>query len=335
MTTVVDSEKKAKTILGIDPKKVNREHLDAAAKALGIEPNGLSHTIQKVSALFVERAKGEPLMHCDVCGGHSPKEFSECPFCGVGEDPPATAMVVAKGAHVAEVVSSEDAAKLLGPGERQLDEAVARINEAKILTAVGYFQLCKEIEIVVQSQLYKARRDAEGRPKYKTFAEFAELELKMSKGHAWSMAQIPSRYSIEQVKIIGRNKCELLLTAPKEKHPELVDAALKGESTRKLTAKVRELNLGRPKKGGAPQKTEKIAERKDELTLALIVGKKHVLPCFKPGKVKEGEKPEPAKKVDDQPWAFRDLPNGIREIFRVAKFPSGQLKILIEAKREE
>jgi hypothetical protein len=384
----------SKTIVGVSLTKVDKKHLNEVATSLGIEPDGLSRTVEAVAMAFAKTG-GKDLMVCNICGGASPKDLLSCPFCNDGEEetiepailvepeplaatdidatkmeegivfdgtespeqlekvrklfgknaakveakkgkaPKAAKaeMVVASSATTGALVTAAQAVEVLGPGERDLDAAVVRINTAKVLTAAGYFQLCKEIAIVQASQLWKARTQ-DGKPKYKTWGDFVQVELEMSKSTAWAMANVAEKYTLEQVKSIGQKKCELLLTAPKEAQAELLDAAARGESVRKLEGKIREMNLSRPGKRGRPQKPAKAEERKNELTIATLVGAKHALAFYEPG-TKKDEEPKPAKKVKDGCWTFLNLPNGVQLTMRIVGIEAGKPKLLFAAKRED
>ena len=144
------------------------------------------------------------------------------------------------------------------------------------------------------------------------------------------------RINAQTVDELGVNKLVLVYSAPAEHRQRVLAQAKAGASRAKLQAAVKDLreksgakNMGR---GTAPKPAPKVD--KDEVTLALLLGKKQTIALWAAKKDKKGEFTIPAKKFEDVPHGWLDLPNGVRLVVSVLRAPSGQLKLTMTARRE-
>ena len=328
---------------GIKTAKLNEVCIDAAIKKLGLQisSSGGPPLVRKVGALlsyFETRSPEELLPACDNCGGVSTSATDVCPFCGIGDEP----NVEPEEAEPEEEAADESTSLALVPSTIEgkieapaveLDAAVQEILVLQRGHAASAWLLAKKVSEVSKDQLWKQRRDDEGNPKYRTFEQFAQAELNMSRKHATDLLRLFVSFSEEDFRLHGPTKLRLVLAAPEERQAEVLEKLKGGAGRREIERDV----LGREghDSKGAKGSKSKVAksEKGAQITVATILGRKTIQAFAKPdGKSKENV---PAKKISDVPWGFMDMANDVRMYITFLQKPGGELVFRIDIKRIE
>jgi hypothetical protein len=118
--------------------------------------------------------------------------------------------------------------------EADLNAAVKQVHELKSRAALSMWTLGRAILDIHDRQLWKVR-SRQGRPAYKSFAQFSRTELGLSKVHAFRLMAVARAFSEEQVASFGTTKLALVLQAPPEHREALLSLAKHGASTRALS----------------------------------------------------------------------------------------------------
>lgn len=227
--------------------------------------------------------------------------------------------------------------------EKDLDEAVDRVNAAKGRAGVAHYHLGHEIKKIYDQELWKQRNAANGGRAYDNFNQFVMQELKFTKQTAYWLMDVSVNFTEAQFEKFGRTKLGAMLMAPKDERDRLLDMAQAGATVEELKSEARaasekagaatqERDTGRrqkPRKKGERTKgnRKKTTPRKPTITVAALLGR-HMVKLYK------GAKPEVrATKLGDQPTGYFDLENGARMHVIIASDPSGNLVARLDFKR--
>lgn len=225
---------------------------------------------------------------------------------------------------------------------KDLDAAVERANQLTRAGAVVAFELGLQLKQIHTDQLWKLRKGEDGTPVYKSFEAFVMAELEISRQTAYEQIDVSANYDKADVERLGYKKLALLLKAPEGKRAELKSHAEKGASYRELAAEVKNARVGAgggkrdtgrkttPEgKANASGRGGKNAETQT-ITIAALLGKQSV-PMYKSLKKTGSKELVPATSLDDDPWAYVELKNGVVEVFHIAKTAKG---LVLQIKRE-
>jgi len=346
---------------GVDLSKVDQKLVAKSAKRFKVAANGTLATTVKALKGKLEESDGE-VGDCTSCGGAWPVELEACPFCGESDrdeapsgkeessasssvmggtdseeppDPSSRAMVPAPKTSAALGGGNAETRVAVPQKEEDLDKAVRAINVAKEQGAKHFWAVVQILKKVVDTNLWKTRTDDQGSPLYKSWTDFALKELEFSRTYAERLLKVTREFTAQTVTELGVNKLVLVYSAPPEHRQRVLDAAKAGASRAKLQEAVKDLrqkagakNMGRGTAAKAAPKVDR-----DEMTLALLLGKKQTIALYAAKKDAKGEW-KPAKKFEDVPHGWLDLPNGVRLVVQVLRAPSGQLKLSLTARRE-
>ena len=262
----------------------------------------------------------------------------------VGKAKPQTELELAGATKLANVTPIN--AALASKTEKDLDAAVANVFTLKVKSAMGMWELGRQIASIVDGQLWKLRNGTDGKPRYKTAESFCTEELGMSVTHAWNLAEVSKHYDEQAVAKFGPTKLGLSLQAPPEAQPALRQA-VEGGATKKLVAsEVKKANVGRKtmkhktgKKAGqeVARTVHKTDTGKKTITVASILGTQ-TLRFYKKASVTSGEDKKswiPAKKAGDVPYCTMELENDVTAHFTVMEHGDGTIKLKVEIKRND
>jgi hypothetical protein len=278
-----------------------------------------------------------------------------------------------EGSRAMVVVAKQPPAIVHGhkASEKDLDDAVAHVHRLKAIGAISAWELGKQIDHIYTSGLWMLRLNETGKQRWKNSEAFCHAELAMSPQNARQLARVSREYDKNVVAQFGTKKLMLSLQAPSEVRPRIIEEIKKGKTKREVEKIVREATakiettvlsvdsrLGKAgdvvTKGGRQIPPEqRVDQTKAErevaaaavpkppakmVTVANLVGVQTV-PLFKRASMnpkdpnpKEGAR---AKKINDDPWGYLDLANGVRMTFRVMQTPAGLLQLKVETKRED
>jgi hypothetical protein len=313
---------------------------------------------------------------CKQCAGIGSYETDACPYCGhdVAEDVPEapaakTAGEEKKPMTTTEVKSEKTTKKEKTNGksvaivkddttpasmvhtERDLDAAIQEIQKLKGAGAVSMYLLGKRIA-EVHAGIWKLRteKDDKGKekPKYKTFEAFCLAEIGMTPANAYSLMDVSTHYSEEQVRAWGTSKLDLVLKAPAAERPALEEKISKGathreikEEVRKIKKKTGHVRETRSASGrGGKRSTKATKPKKAAITVANLIGTATVKLFRKPPSIngitteKIDNLPR-AKKVGDVPFGYEELENDVVRFYTLDTTPGGELFIRIVTKHVE
>jgi hypothetical protein len=121
---------------------------------------------------------------------------------------------------------------------KHLDDAVARIRAQQAAGARSLHAIGVEIERVRAGSLWSLRLVAGSCP-YKSFEQWVEAELSISRQHAYRLAAVAKRFSDADVVSHGVSRLAIALYAPEGRMPSIFAALEDGASCRKLEGLVR------------------------------------------------------------------------------------------------
>ena len=222
-------------------------------------------------------------------------------------------------------------AKMLEELDRQVDEIKKLDKEQHRYT----WMLALKLHELAKKMTWKARLTDDGKVKYRTFEEFADAELDITREFAQLYARIIDRgFTEKQVVELGPTKLRSVLWLPPAVQQKALTDFEGGASRREVDKKYRPHRPKAPPPTKA-KKSKKSAptERSDgKLTIALA-SKKYTLPAFKKPEGRNKEQ-VPAKKLADAPWALLELENDVRVWVTMAAHPkTGQLHFVLDVRR--
>jgi hypothetical protein len=244
--------------------------------------------------------------------------------------------------------------------EEALDVALAAVKKAKDAGAMSFWEMGQAVLHIYDQRLYTQRKAEDGKPKYKSFEQFARQELAMSKRHVFRMMDVARLYSRDDFQAVGVSKLAMIAQVPEEMATEMLERARAGLPLAQVTEEVRRLAGGKrrtaadtgrresPGKGatgaaGTKVKKEKTAKPvpkpgPDELTVVTTKERLKV-PMFARPKLGRGHKasevePKRAMKVDQDPAGKIELPNGTEMHVRIVLAAKG-LEVHVEFRKSE
>jgi hypothetical protein len=357
--STANKKKKEETINGVTMSKVHLAHVTQVALQQGVLTEGQAVTtppqviVAKLSEHF-SKLPLEELGDCDNCNGKSPippspQALDRCAFCGFDEEgnplpepeKPKAPLAVVPLAPAAKVDDLQTSSSLIT--EAVLNEQVAEVQRLKVAGAAAYWQLGRSIAIIYESQSWRQRNDKDGKPKYKNWEGFCDIELGMSPPNAYAAMDVATKFTPEQVALYGAKKLSFIVTMPESEHQAMLEET-KEDSTRgtadKVRKRIKEKGYVRPPRapaghkprGGARPGAGRTAEK---VTIANIVGKQTVkaykMPSTRSWDPKDLVR---AKKIGDVPFCERQLLNGVTERITLLDDDQG-LKFLIEIKQDK
>lgn len=222
-----------------------------------------AHNIAVLVTYYANHYQDSELVECENCGGVMLDEEEECPFCGVANPlmgaPPPELDEVDDESETEEVEEKEESmemvevapedTELIVDGEdadlvAQLNREVEEIRRLNTSVAENSYELGKRIAEVYDSDLWRARRNAKGKPAYTNFKQFTEAELGCSYPWARGLIRITKLFDLQTVAEIGVTKATIASKAPEEKIPELVEAARQGASKMEIQSRIRDIRTG-------------------------------------------------------------------------------------------
>jgi hypothetical protein len=354
------------TLAKCDEAKVREALLANGLKKKEVAALSFPEAVAKLTEFFEKNHKDD-LADCEECGGASPTSLDACPFCGdsgiteggevdeeegddeetpAAADPPVTKPEPKKEVTKKDALVKKDAPPMelmpAGVTVEKLDIALSDFVKAKSSGAAAMWDLGKAAKNIYDGQLWKARIDeskAEDgtvtrKNTYKSWNEFCNKELGMTPANVFNLMDVANAFTREKVAEFGTTKLKLVLGAPEEAQPALLEAA-KTHGKRALAAKVDEANkkaggkkgkkVGRSGKkltGAAGKKTR--FKKNDAITIAALVEKKLTIQLFsKPEK--GAELTVRASKLEEMPVGFRELDNKVNMLLSIKFDTTGKL----------
>lgn len=252
--------------------------------------------------------------------------------------------------------------------EKKLDKAVAHIQELKTNFHECHWKLGQAIRDIHAKELWKFRTK-EARVAYADFDAFCRAELGFSRATAYRFMDVAAEFTAKQVSEIGPTKLTHLLGLEEGKKKELIARAEGGASEREIAKEAKEARGATPRETGrsspklaasaaSPEKRQKLSsaakdrantnaakkgaavmKSEGRVTIAQIEGKKTIKLYAKPATGKRGVSDlanlRRARKVNDMPFGFFDLANGVRQWVEVRANAAGELELVIETRRHE
>ena len=217
----------------------------------------------------------------------------------------------------------------------KLDKAVEEVKRLDQQMNGYNWQLFCKLKEISESQIWKLRV-SEGKVAYRTFEEFANTELDISREYAQLCVRIAGRFSEKEVLKFGPTKLRSVLNAGSDsKQAEALKMLEEGASRRdverkmKTTTKARDLvSRGTRAK---PSKTKAPKGGTTSITVAAIEGKQKIKLWKKPDASKDKIR---AKKLSDAPWGEIVLANDVRMWVTVMADNKGELVLLVDTRRE-
>jgi len=324
-----------------------------------VAPKKLEDVVAGLEAKFASMPRAE-ISQCDVCLGWSDSALPACPFCNVGEDG-ATATPPEAPVPVAIVQAPKQRASapslMLAGGsvtytEKDLDESIGRLRAAAGKTSDYSYEMGRELTLI-RAHLWEQRKDAEGKPKYKSYREFLEQELDIGEGYANKLRRISELFTLEQYREFGVRALMALIAAPTQVHAMLLQKRREGATIEQLEVDVREARASTgtrvieteatrdaAAKGRtipSPEATASGAKKRTKEAAAITIGLKapeFTVDLLARPKNKNDEA-RPARTVEDQPYAEVECLNGTKLYFAVKQTPAGNLKLKVTAKRKD
>lgn len=346
-----------------------------------VAPKKLDDVVAGLEKYFA--GLGKELSQCDVCGGYSTEEVTEaCPYCDDGKEVTAAAPPPmpepSEPVLAAEVVTETPPQKLVkvvrtklapppvasapmilagGGGSRSateadLDAALEEYNAIAKDTADAIYRLGVIIRRM-REQLWQQRTDENGKPKYKSFEQFVESELGISRTQANRHRRIVEVFTRDQIMENPPGVLKALIAAPKEAHEDLLQMHKEGSTVAAIEKRVKEI---REEKGikvieteatkaaaeqgrniPSPEATAKGANARKKDAAVVTVGLKAetgIAKMFAKPK-KKGEDERRARTLEDQPFGKIEAINGVAIYIAVKQTPAGELEFRWTAKRED
>lgn len=207
--------------LGKKGTPANAKALKKAAEQFGLTGTGkLADQVAELRAEFGRReATGTPMEVCSECEEQQPEGIGDCPFCGAAPE---------EEVHKAEVVSIKEAWTAA-----QLDEAAAKITTLKHEGSAKWYEMGQKIAELHAAEAWKAGG-------YKNFKDFCQKSLKMSHTFAYAVMGVAKKFTLAEFTENGPTKLAMVLKAPEEDQPGLMEEAKAGASARQLKTKATE-----------------------------------------------------------------------------------------------
>lgn len=220
----------------------------------------------------------------------------------------------------------------LDVSEKALDRAIEKVNAAHAKGAKAYWELGNAVKDIHDRKLYTQRSGVDGKPKYKSWLQFCQEELKMSDQHASRAMNVAAAFSKEDFEKIGVSKLSLIAKLPDDMQAEIIEKARAGLPLADVEREVRKHNprATGTRKPASPSKPPR-APGPDELTAVVTKDKIKVALFARPKK--KDAKPVRAMTLGQDPFGTHELPNGVVMHVHVVKEARG-LVVHIEHRRK-
>lgn len=276
--------------LRIEKLKVEVMNVSLVKEGMGIssKSEGVERVAKRLSKVYVDWAKksGEKLAVCDNCGGESPCDDKRCPCCPFcGDDSPieeerSVAVVVAVPESLATAVSAELVEREVSADERKLDAAVDRVRVFCAEARGASWDAGNALREIEEKALWRARADAGGGARYKTFDDFVQAEFGFTARWARDVIDLAKEFTREQVMTLGRKKLVPIMRLSGETRANLLERAPE-MSAREVSREVVAVadgavrDTGRERAGGVPvpmngkpSKSAALRARREEILAA-------------------------------------------------------------------
>jgi hypothetical protein len=228
------------------------------------------------------------LSHCDICDGLSDSTLSACPYCG-------DAAPVEGHAQPGEITVRPAAS--LSPLDQVLDELKACARTC-LLNLYRTGELLKRIR---DQQLWKQRRNDQGRPVYRGYLDFVAAEVGFQAAYATRLIRIVENFSQEDLEQYGVSRLNVAASLPADERQAFV------EETRSLPTK--DLPAAARRRTGMeefPEMTGKTIMCK--LPIGRVLARLYARPT---PRSRVGVPEEPAKSLQQRPFTMVRLPNDL------------------------
>jgi hypothetical protein len=250
-------------------------------------------------------------------------EKAEKPTVPPPESAPVKKDALAKKGDAAVALSDADA-------QRILDADVAEVRSLDRELNTYNWRLAQKLIEIGNSEHWKYRKTAEGKVAYRTFEEFANAELDITREYAQTLMRVGLRFKEKEVVELGVTKLRAVLNAPVQKQEEAFKRLKEGASRREVEKFTVKKAKEKKQSAGAAERAPKGGT--SQITVATMLGKQTVA-LFKKPDGKRGSEDVPAKRLADAPWGMIDLANDVRMWFTVLANKKGELVLKLETKR--
>lgn len=232
-----------------------------------------------------------------------------------------------------------------------IESAIDGVSEAKRNAVVCHWQLGQAILRCFENDLWKQKRDSNGQPLYKGFYQFCEGELKLSSRYCYSIMDIASSFSSQDVADIGVAKLGIMVKLPEAERTRLLDDVRNGISYSQLSIEVKKLQAESGGRQSSDSRTAKATEasKKKALSSKTESAVENVITCthditrsriplfVREDNVLDSKKNQPkrAKRLADDPWGEEISSNGITIRYSLTMDANGDLVIVVERRRTE
>lgn len=245
-----------KKVRGITVEHVNEELLEKKLEELGLEFDTADSLASKLGTyadwmdaqVGLLKKTGGAIGQCEKCQAMCDLEWPTCPVCGTSYDDDAAS-------------PPEDEPENSIQQVEELDKAVVKIKSLVVDSMSNYHRLGRHLLDVFRSGLYKARTGQDGKPRYKSWDEFAETEIEISGVRARTIMDVADQFTEEQVVKLGVEKLRIVSRFENQERKELLEKA-ESMSTRALTVAASEIRQKfPPKEKGAGDYVEEIKKQ--------------------------------------------------------------------------
>lgn len=250
--------------------------------------------------------------------------------------------------------------------EADLDAAIERVEDCQRGLLVKNWELGCAISDIYSKKLFLQRRDASGKPVYKTFTKFCAAELNFSREYAHTLMDIANAFDQATVAQIGQKKLRVLLTVDDKFRDELKQKAIAGATHTQLASEAKLLMEGQParetgrrglrgkgsgtkadprelqkKSAEAKQrknaKSEKAAAKGKAArpagdVVSIVVPRRMKVKAFR-AKPDKFNKPVRAMRLADEPKGTFDLPDGSKLHVRASTDATGGILFIVDIER--
>jgi hypothetical protein len=393
MTTQQENKDQVVGKQKLDPKVLNREvlvrSLEAQTQTKYEDDAPENDVIVTMLSAYYAKLPEEQLVQCNDCQGFSDANLEGCPFCGAA-DAPAETQVAAEppaakksplkkasatpkkepekeapknGVHGPAKAAPASASTTLAKtapsavallySEKDLDNAVVEISRLKGEGALSLWRLGKELQSVLEKELWRLRNNDEGKPKYKGWHQFVELECGLSKTQGYNWVEIARTFTEADVLKFGQRNLATVIAVPKDQQSDLLKRiATGGKDGNRMTTREVEDEVKKIKdragtksrsKGKGSRDTTKAAQasaavraKRPTVTCMVYEGKQSVKLYTKDtAHFVDEEKRKRTKKLADGAKGVIECSNGVALHFAVQADAKGELILAVEARRKD
>jgi hypothetical protein len=183
----------------------------------------------------------------------------------------------------------------------ELEELSRKLMDDEKAQTIRAYAIASKVAEIEKRELWKRRRNSDGTPVYPTMAAFCQDELQMTPEDACDILRIGS-YTEEQIGLLGPAKLRVMMWLTPEADP------LTSRPTRKR-------------------------KRASAITVDEIEGEHTVRAHAKPATpvTPIGDCPH-ANNVEDVPWGYLDMANGVRMFISLTRAPDGALRFQVDVR---